>query len=111
MNELERAKQLLNGTKWLDCGNGMLKHPNGHSVMTRVVELKDFGRIFEVYNYGNDPEGDFRLILAAPAMLKILKDIVCCAKAKVGPCTAYIISDERMEAARKVIESVRGGKS
>lgn len=56
-------------TTWLDCGDGILNLPSGPVARTRVVELKDFGRIFEVYDYSNDPEANFRLILAAPKLL------------------------------------------
>jgi hypothetical protein len=55
---------------WLDCGQGTLQLPSsGGSVTTEVVELKDFGRIFEVYHFGNEPEQTQRLILAAPELL------------------------------------------
>jgi hypothetical protein len=51
--------------KWIDCGDGMLKHPvsGSTSILTRVVELEGFGRIGEWWGYGNDPEKDFQKIL------------------------------------------------
>jgi hypothetical protein len=61
---------------WLDCGNGTLHSATGFAVNTNVVELKDFGRIFEVYHYGNDPEGTQRLIVAAPELLEALQAYV-----------------------------------
>lgn len=42
---------------WTDAGNGTLTHPvSGRQITTDVVELAGFGRIFEVYHYGNEPE-------------------------------------------------------
>lgn len=59
---------------WLDCGEGILQHPgSGRALKTRVVEAKGFGRVFEVYDYSNEPDYNFRLILAAPALLAMLQ--------------------------------------
>ena len=60
-------------TLWRPQGQGILLHPNpelsNRQILTEVVELKDFGRIFEVYHYGNEPEQTQRLIVAAPQLL------------------------------------------
>ena len=63
----------ISSMKWMECGQGTLSHPvTGNPITTEVVELKDFGRIFEVYHYGNHPEQAQRLIVAAPEMLAAL---------------------------------------
>ena len=63
--------------EWMDCGSGTLLHPVTHApVSTRVVEAKDWGRIFEVYDYSNQADANFRLILAAPELLAALKNLV-----------------------------------
>ena len=59
---------------WMDCGEGRLKHPvTGGPVATRVVEAKDWGRIFEVFDYSNESDANFRLIIAAPELLAALE--------------------------------------
>jgi hypothetical protein len=60
--------------EWLECGQGTLIRPDsGRHITTEVVELKDFGRVFEVYHYGNDPDGDMRLIRNAPKMASAIR--------------------------------------
>ena len=59
---------------WMDCGEGRLKHPvTGGPVATRVVEAKGWGRIFEVFDYSNESDANFRLIIAAPELLTALE--------------------------------------
>ena len=62
--------------RWIDCGEGVMKLPDGRDVLTRVVEAEGWGRIMEVYDYSDDPEGNFRLLLAAPQLLEALKWVV-----------------------------------
>lgn len=63
-------------TLWLPCGQGTVLHPvSGRQLTTDGVELKDFGRIFEVYHYGNEPIESQRLIVAAPALLNNLRAV------------------------------------
>ena len=62
--------------KWMDCGFCTLLHPvSKRAITTRVIEQQDFGRIAEVYHYGNEPERDFRLMLHAPALARALKSL------------------------------------
>lgn len=61
---------------WMDCGEGTLHLPNGNAITTSVVERKDFGRVFEVYDYSDTPEENLRLILAAPDLLLALRNLV-----------------------------------
>lgn len=64
---------------WLDCGEGWLQNPNnGAAVQTRVIEATGFGRIAEVFDISNEPEGNFRLMLAAPELLEALRVILAC---------------------------------
>jgi hypothetical protein len=59
----------------LECGQGTLVHPVcGRPVTTEVAELEGFGRIFETYHYGNEPDQTQRLILAAPQHLAALQE-------------------------------------
>lgn len=66
--------------EWLDCGEGTLyleadgKHMIGCT--TRVVELKGFGRILEVYDYSNTPDENFQLIVNAPQLRQKLNLLV-----------------------------------
>ena len=61
-------------TEWLDCGKGTLVHPvTGRPVTTRVVEVRGRGRIFEVYDYSNESEHNFQLIMAAPSLFSQLQ--------------------------------------
>lgn len=60
---------------WLDCGEGTLRDPlTGQSITTRVIEAQGFGRILEVYDYSNEAEANFRLMLAAPELLAALEE-------------------------------------
>lgn len=61
---------------WMDCGNGTLHLPNGNAIATNVVERKDWGRVFEVYDYSDTPEENMRLILSAPDLLLALRGLV-----------------------------------
>ena len=63
-------------TLWLPCGQGTVLHPvSNRQLTTDVVELKDFGRIFEVYHYGNEPIESQRRIVAAPALFNQLRAV------------------------------------
>ena len=60
-----------------DCGEGTLLHPSSHRpITTRVIEAKGWGRIAEVYDYSNESEDNFRLLLAAPKMLSACRAVV-----------------------------------
>ena len=87
-------------TKWLDCGEGTLLDPvTKNPITTRVVELEGFGRVFEVYDYSNEPAENFRLILAAPHLLAALEKV-----------TAYFDAIDAMQPEKKhgtVGDSVR----
>lgn len=73
MNTQSTATQHTPGP-WIDAGHGALLHPVTNSpVTTTVIEAKDFGRILEVYDYSNEPDGNFRLIVAAPELLAIAR--------------------------------------
>lgn len=75
-NETDQRTQHAS-PQWMDCGEGILIHPTAHEpICTRVVELKGHGRIFEVYDYSNEPEQNFRMILASPELLDALKMLV-----------------------------------
>lgn len=63
-------------TEWLDCGDGTLRNMNLRAIKTRVVELKGFGRIFEVYDYSNEPEQNFDLIVNAPKVKRQRDELV-----------------------------------
>lgn len=94
-------------TKWLDCGEGTLRHPNtGNDVTLDVVELEGFGRIFEVFHYGNDPEGTQRLILAAPELLATLKD----AQEILAVALSWDASDKIRRQIKEVILKAEGQK-
>ena len=68
-----------NKTEWLDCGQGtMFICPSGahmREVTTKAVELKGHGRIFEIYDYSNEPEQNFELIVNAPKV-KAQRDLL-----------------------------------
>jgi hypothetical protein len=71
--------------KWIDGGNGTLIHPVAHEpITTRVVNLSSYRRIFEVYDYYNEAERNFQLILGAPELLAALEEI-----ATRGPVPGY----------------------
>lgn len=76
IEELKRPGGVHTPGPWMDCGSGIIDVADGRSaIATRVVEAKDWGRIFEVYDYSNEPEANFRLILAAPELLAAMQDI------------------------------------
>jgi hypothetical protein len=61
--------------KWIPCGQGTLNHPVSNAqISTEVVEQANWGRIFEVYHYNDDPEGTQCLITAAPDLLSALEE-------------------------------------
>ena len=56
---------------WTICGNGILTHPvSGRELQTTVIEADSWGRIFDIYDYSNEPEYNARLIAAAPELLE-----------------------------------------
>lgn len=62
---------------WMDCGDGILREAASDTlVQTSVVEEKGFGRIFEVFDYSNEPLKNLRLILAAPEAIAVLEEFV-----------------------------------
>lgn len=59
---------------WLPCGNGTLAHPvSGRPITTHVIEAEGWGRIGEWYDYSNETEANFALIVSAPALLEMLE--------------------------------------
>lgn len=68
------ARVPLSEQRYRDCGEGTLAHPvTGSPIMTRVVELEGFGRIFEVMDYSGS-EGTMALVLKGPEMLKVIRE-------------------------------------
>lgn len=62
---------------WMDAGDGILREAASDTlVQTSVVQEKDFGRIFEVFDYSNEPLKNLRLILAAPEAIAVLEEFV-----------------------------------
>lgn len=74
LEEQENKTMTTTTKRWIDAGDGTLTHPiSGRQVMTRVIELQGCGRIADVYHYGDEPELDFALMLAAPELLAALE--------------------------------------
>jgi len=91
--------------KWLECGHGTLKSPvTGKTFTTHVVELEGFGRIFEVYHYGNEPEKSQLLIEAAPELLTALQEIVRAKDVGMGKSAVEL----RIDLARAAIAKALG---
>ena len=76
------------------------------------VTTSDKPRTFNICSVNTnlvEQEANARLIAAAPELLEALQTIVCCVRMN-GPAgtTAYVISEERMIAARAAIAKAEG---
>lgn len=99
----------MKNTEWTDCGEGTMyleadgKHMVGCT--TRVVELKGHGRIFEVYDYSNESEQNFQLLLAAPKLLAALKECMRDVATPISDHPWAVKQRAAHEAAREAIEA------
>ncbi len=75
---LDKLMASATAGRWMDCGEGILNDPvTGKPLTLRVIEAEGWGRIAEVYDYSNEPDYNFRMLLLArnhlPALLKLAR--------------------------------------
>lgn len=84
--------------------------PHSHEpVTTNVVELEGFGRIFEVYHYGNEPEQTQRLIESAPELLGALETMLNQAQSQFNCGDKYASYNKHtIELIRQTVTKAKG---
>lgn len=95
--------------KWIGCGQGTLLHPvTGRQLTTEVVELEGQGRIFEVFHYGDDPDGAQQLIVAAPELLAALEGLLHGTRKVTSQADWHAEREKASAAARSAIAKAKG---